>query len=146
MGFDGFPMRTYELLGFRNGRWEIQASYESREDALIAARNAVDGNRFPGIRVTEEVFDVKSQLTRTRSIFSYEYSAALDRSGREEQKLLGLRKLRSRLRQQRKPAAKEEYPGVESSLNLTASILYLFAILALGVFSLIALHTFFSVS
>jgi len=140
-------MKTYEFQAFRNGRWEIQGSFDSREEALSEARRAVDDNRYPGIRVTEEVYNEDRNLTKTRSIFSYEYNPALDRSGREEKKLTNLRKLRSRLRRGRRQglAGAEELCEVAPTQGFGVPILYLFVILLLGVFSLIALHTLFKV-
>ncbi len=140
-------MKTYEFQAFRNGRWEIQAAFTNREEAVREARRAVGDNRFPGIRVTEEIFNEGSNLTRTRSIFNYEYSAALDRSGREEEKLSGLKNLRSGLRTKHKPGLlAERYGGLASTQSFGASLLRLFAILLLGVLSLIGLHTLFSAS
>ncbi|MEE8333377.1 MAG: hypothetical protein V3R85_05975 [Alphaproteobacteria bacterium] len=141
-------MKTYEFLAFRNGKWEIQASYEDREEAVLDAGQAVSENRFLGIRVTEEVFDEDSNLTKTRSIFSYEFSAALDRSGREEQKLTGLKKLRRKLQGKDGPdlLSAEHFSDVASTRGFAMPILYLFVILFLGVFSLIGLRTLFGAS
>lgn len=138
-------MKTYEFQVFQNGRWEIQASFADREEAVGEARQAVGDNRFPGIRVTEEIFNEDSGRTKTRSIFSYEYSAALDRSGREEKKLSGLKSLRSKLKNKgrRKLLDGEQYEGAASTQSFAMPILYLFAILFLGVFSLIGLRTLF---
>jgi len=138
-------MKTYEIQVFRNGRWEIHASYADREEAMLEARQAVGDNRFPGIRVTEEVFNEDSNLIKTRSIFSYEYCAALDRSGREEQKLSGLKQLRRKLQKKARPGLLVAKPdgGIAPSQHIAIPFLYLFAILMLGVYSLIGLHTLF---
>lgn len=140
-------MKTYEFQAFRNGRWEIQGSFDSREEALSEARRAVDDNRFPGIRVTEELYNEDHNLTKTRSIFSYEYNPALDRSGREEKKLSNLRKLRTRLRRKNRQdvSGAREICDVAPSQGFGIPFLYLFVILLLGVFSLIALHTLFKI-
>jgi len=140
-------MKTYELQVLRKDKWEIQASFDGRDEALREARSAVYNNRFPAIRVTEEIFDAESNLTRTRSIFSYEYSPPLDMAGREEKFLTGLRdmRLRSRLLRNARPDFRsgQAYSPAVSPLRFVAPVFYLLVILLLGVLSLVGLHTLF---
>ena len=141
-------MKTYELHAVRNGRWEIKASYTNREEAVFEAKRAVDHNRYPGVRVTEEVFDEDRNLSRTRSVVSYEYEPVLDRSGREEKYIANLRRLRPSFRAERRrhAIAVRQCAGFAASVqSLGSPFLYLAAIVMLGLCSLIALHTAFGV-
>lgn len=138
-------MKTYELHAIRNGRWEIQASYADRGEAISEARRAAEDNRYPGVRVTEEDFDEVSNLSRTRSIFSHEYNPAFDPSGREEKYFAKLRRARPTFRTERRRyamAARQCYAGGPVP-GLSTPLLYLAAIVMLGLCSLIILHSAF---
>lgn len=113
----------------------------------MEARRAVDGNRLSGVRVTEEVFDAGSNLTRTRSIFSYELDPVLDRSGREEKYFTNLRRLRSKFKadRQRNTVGARQCAAAAPAQSLSTPFLFLAAILTLGLCTLIALHTAFGV-
>lgn len=140
-------MKTYELQTFLKGRWVIQSTFPDRDDAMREAKKRMQNRRYPGVRVTEEVYDEDTNRSRTRSIFSFEQGIALDKSAVEERYFSQMRESRVARRSKKQAALTHlgKACGATWLDELFPPVLYLFSILIVGAFSLIGLHTLFRV-
>jgi len=138
-------MRTYDLYVFRNGRWEIQATFANGEDALSEANRAVYAHTYPGIRVTEETLDANQNVIRTRSIFNREFGLALDKAGMQEWRAARLRQARSRNRQRNKidQSGRKQLNGTASMDDTMMPMIYLVMITVFGFMALRGLNILF---
>jgi hypothetical protein len=66
---DGTAMKAFEIHTFRSGNWKIDSVFDDRELAMFEAQRMDSSNRFPGVRVVEEIFDEAQATTSTRTIF-----------------------------------------------------------------------------
>lgn len=62
-------MRAYEIQTYHGGRWKIDAVFDDRALAMFEAQRMDEGNRYSGVRVVEETFNVSTQKTSIRTIY-----------------------------------------------------------------------------
>ncbi len=62
-------MRAFEIHTFRGGKWKIDSVFDDRDLAMFEAKRMDSSNRFPGVRVVEEIFDEVQSKTMTKTIF-----------------------------------------------------------------------------
>ena len=62
-------MKAFEIYTFRGGNWKIDSVFDDKDLALFEAKRMDSSNRFPSVRVVEEIFDEVSSQTSTRTIF-----------------------------------------------------------------------------
>ena len=62
-------MKAFEIHTFRGGKWKIDSVFDDRDLAMFEAKRMDSSNRFPGVRVVEEIFDESQSTTTTRTIF-----------------------------------------------------------------------------
>jgi hypothetical protein len=62
-------MKAFEIHTFRGGKWKIDSIFDDRELAMFEAKRIDSSNRFPGVRVVEEIFNEVQSKTTTRTIF-----------------------------------------------------------------------------
>lgn len=65
----GTAMKAFEIHTYRGGKWKIDSIFDDRELAIFEAQRMDCSNRFPGLRVVEEIFDEAASKTTTRTIF-----------------------------------------------------------------------------
>jgi len=61
--------RSYEIHTFTNGDWKIQAFFDDKDLALLEAKRMIQSRRYPALRVTEEYWDDRNQVFRSRTIY-----------------------------------------------------------------------------
>jgi hypothetical protein len=61
--------RSYEIQTFVNGDWKIQAFFDDKDLALLEAKRMVQSRRYPALRVTEEYWDDRNEVFRSRTIY-----------------------------------------------------------------------------
>lgn len=62
-------MRAFEIHTFTGGKWKIDSVFDDRELAMFEAQRIDESNRYAGVRVVEENFDEKTQMSTAKTIF-----------------------------------------------------------------------------
>lgn len=91
---------SYEIQTYRNGDWTIQAFFDDKELALLEARRMSESNRYPAVRVIEEILDSNMDEVRERVVFRWSEVDKHNEQVRKEQQELQERVLEARRRRQ----------------------------------------------
>ena len=62
---------SYEIQVLRSGSWAIQAFFDDKELALIEARRVSETNRYPAVRVIEEIVDTDLDDVKQRVVYRW---------------------------------------------------------------------------
>lgn len=121
---------SYEIQVFRNSGWIIQAFFDDKELALLEARRMAESNRYPAVRVIEEIVGATSDDVKQRVVFRQSEVDKHNEQVRREQedtqqKVFEARRRRQQERQQNK---KPKRPGW-----LAPNSLFMLAVKGLGI-------------
>jgi hypothetical protein len=56
----GIAKKTFELYTLKNGLWQLDCVFNSKQDATNEAWRQLDGGHFDGIRVEQEIYDANT--------------------------------------------------------------------------------------
>jgi hypothetical protein len=62
---------SYEIHVSRNGSWTIQAFFDDKELALLEARRISETNRYPAVRVVEEIVEPNLDDVKQRVVYRW---------------------------------------------------------------------------
>ncbi len=97
---------SYEIQVYRNGNWTIQAFFDDKELALLEARRMSENNRYPAVRVIEEVVDANMDNVRQRVVYRWSEVDKHNEQVRKEQRDLQEQVVEARRRQQERQQKK----------------------------------------
>ncbi len=134
-------MKAFEIHTFRGGKWKIDSVFDDRDLALFEARRMDSSNRFPGVRVVEEIFDEASSQTTSRTIFR-------GGSGAEQQMQPQNKQAPSRMPAKQRAAGEErapkggKRPGAKKNSTFSGVLLMFLAVGVLGFAAMFGLQYF----
>lgn len=125
---------SYEIQVYRNGNWTIQAFFDDKELALLEARRIAESNRYPAVRVIEEIVDSNLDDVRQRVVYRWSEVDKHNEQVRKEQQdlqeqVLEARRRRQQERQQKKTRRRPDWLRSDSYVMLAVKGV---AIAALG--------------
>jgi hypothetical protein len=134
-------MKSFEIQTMRDGRWGIDSVFNDRELALFEARRVVEGKRYAGVRVIEEVYDEASGLTTTRTIFRGNKNVAQreDKRPPPAKRSGGPSAYSQGTEHERVPRHREPAPARKKSNSLVL-VLVMFLLLFMGLAGLLGLN------
>ena len=124
-------MKAFEIHTYQGGKWKIDSVFDDRDLAMFEAQRMDESGRFSGLRVVEEVFNVQSNETKTRTIFRGSKVEAHNASVAETQKQVRAKATQQRSQRAYKDAVRKKQKALKAKRRKSNPIKLLVLLLLL---------------